>query len=684
LQQLQGQNKFTFMNPNRKSRFGGKKKPQSGELHIANCQRIMKAAKVMPRAVEFTFRGEKLAKKDMTSSDPFLVIWATPLPSASGLPQDQQMGFGGPSPQGGAGSSSSAAGGGKRRRQQVVIAKTEYISKNLNPTWAPLTIDLELTGGLDAPVTIVCYDFDSDGTHDLIGQCRTTLKELMVKDPQVPLIDDAKVGKTLYRNSGVLRVSNFREIPMGGPPPRKPPAYDMNLSARKLARMDAMGLGKADPFLVISARIGSSKQKSTIFKSEIVPKSLSPVWKQFQLNVVDCGGMDNVLTVEVFDKDNRGQELIGSFHTTLRELTLTTLNSHHLTNEQHMSRYSGIVVVNSAQPSFQIQVQGVLAPAYTVKFGGKKLSVKDVLDRSSDPYFTIRAGGRVIHKSNTVRKNLNPVWEPFTLRTDQCGGIDGKLTINVVDFDTNGQDDPIGTVETTLRELTMYQKSPMLHIEAHGGMSKKAGDLHIIACDPVAQGPPQGHYGQPPPGQYGAPPQGQYGQPPPGQYYGAPPQGQYGQPPPGQYGAPPQGQYGQPPPGQYGAPPQGQYGQPPPGQYGAPPQGQYGAPPQGQYRGGPPQGQYGQPPPGQYGAPPQGQYGAPPPQGQYGAPPPQGQYGAPPQGQYGAPPQGQYGAPPPQGQYGAPPPQGQYGAPPPQGAPQGAHAQSAPPGGARK
>ncbi|MDP2435462.1 MAG: hypothetical protein Q8P67_06950 [archaeon] len=571
LQQVSQQNKFVLMNPGRRSTFG-KSKPQSGDFHVANCQRVMGAAKQIPRAVRFVFRGEKLAKKDLSSSDPFLVFWASPLPSASGLPQDQYQAMASARPSTGA-------------RPQVIVAKTEVIQKNLNPTWQPLEIALECTGGLEAPMTIICYDFDDDGGHDEIGRCVLSLKDLTQPDPLIPLIDPKKQNSSIYTNSGLLRVTTFDEL--FTPPEPKPLAFDLNISMRKLARMDFGGLGKSDPFIQISARVPTKQKegKAVIFKSEIVQKNLSPTFKPFQLTVVDCGGLDNPLTFEVYDKDPKGQELIGGFKTTLRELAITKCNQHHLTNQKHHSKYSGIVIVNSCVPSFSVTPQGVFSRAYTVKAGGK------LMDRSSNQFsvFAGSKGGPLIHKSNLVSGTKNPVFEVFTLDTQKCAGLDGPLYFEFSDpHATGGKSSFVGAFTTTLRELNMWKQSPILPIidparVGHG--YKSSGDFEILTVDPAGGAP-----GGAPPG--GAPPPGaqQWGAPPPGAQQWGPPPGQYGGPPPSQYGGPPPGQQWGPPPGQQWGPPPGHYGGPPPGHYGGPPPSQYGPPPGQQW--GPPPGHY--------------------------------------------------------------------------------------------
>uniref|UniRef100_A0A3P8VYB0 Copine III n=1 Tax=Cynoglossus semilaevis TaxID=244447 RepID=A0A3P8VYB0_CYNSE len=58
--------------------------------------------------------------------------------------------------------------------------RTEVVKNNLNPTWRPFRIPLQsLCGGdMDKPIKVECYDYDNDGSHDLIGTFETTMKRL--------------------------------------------------------------------------------------------------------------------------------------------------------------------------------------------------------------------------------------------------------------------------------------------------------------------------------------------------------------------------------------------------------------------------------------------------------------------------------------------------------------------------
>ncbi|XP_036366761.1 copine-3 isoform X1 [Octopus sinensis] len=62
-----------------------------------------------------------------------------------------------------------------------VVHRTEVVKNNLNPTWKKfeLTSHALCKGNKQAPIRINCYDWDSDGSHDMIGCCEMTLTEMM-------------------------------------------------------------------------------------------------------------------------------------------------------------------------------------------------------------------------------------------------------------------------------------------------------------------------------------------------------------------------------------------------------------------------------------------------------------------------------------------------------------------------
>uniref|UniRef100_H2TI99 Copine-3 n=1 Tax=Takifugu rubripes TaxID=31033 RepID=H2TI99_TAKRU len=96
--------------------------------------------------------------------------------------------------------------------------RTEVVKNNLNPTWRPFRIPLQsLCGGdMDKPVKVECYDYDNDGSHDLIGLFETTMTRLKEASRSSPaefecINSKKKQKKKGYKNSGVVSVKSCQE-----------------------------------------------------------------------------------------------------------------------------------------------------------------------------------------------------------------------------------------------------------------------------------------------------------------------------------------------------------------------------------------------------------------------------------------------------------------------------------------
>ncbi|XP_060919921.1 copine-3-like isoform X1 [Labrus mixtus] len=97
--------------------------------------------------------------------------------------------------------------------------RTEVVKNNLNPTWRPFRIPLQsLCGGdLDKPIKVECYDYDNDGSHDLIGIFETTMTRLKEASRSSPaefecVNSKKKQKKKGYKNSGVVSVKHCQVV----------------------------------------------------------------------------------------------------------------------------------------------------------------------------------------------------------------------------------------------------------------------------------------------------------------------------------------------------------------------------------------------------------------------------------------------------------------------------------------
>uniref|UniRef100_A0A0N5A400 C2 domain-containing protein n=1 Tax=Parastrongyloides trichosuri TaxID=131310 RepID=A0A0N5A400_PARTI len=88
--------------------------------------------------------------------------------------------------------------------------RSRYHEQNLNPKWKPFEIHINQLcyGDKNREFLIECYDWDQDGNHDLVGQCKTTVNRMVTgQDKLIPLIHPKKVKKSKkYVNSGILHL----------------------------------------------------------------------------------------------------------------------------------------------------------------------------------------------------------------------------------------------------------------------------------------------------------------------------------------------------------------------------------------------------------------------------------------------------------------------------------------------
>ncbi|XP_025056017.1 copine-3 isoform X4 [Alligator sinensis] len=101
----------------------------------------------------------------------------------------------------------------------VMVHRTEVIKNNLNPVWRPFKISLNSLcySDMEKPIKVQCYDYDSDGSHDLIGTFQTTMSKLKEASRSSPvefecINEKKKQKKKSYRNSGIVCVKHCEVI----------------------------------------------------------------------------------------------------------------------------------------------------------------------------------------------------------------------------------------------------------------------------------------------------------------------------------------------------------------------------------------------------------------------------------------------------------------------------------------
>eukprot|EP01125_Pyxidicula_operculata_P020845 TRINITY_DN7824_c0_g1_i1.p1 TRINITY_DN7824_c0_g1~~TRINITY_DN7824_c0_g1_i1.p1 ORF type:complete len:2345 (-),score=492.92 TRINITY_DN7824_c0_g1_i1:135-7169(-) len=84
----------------------------------------------------------------------------------------------------------------------------------------------------------------------------------------------------------------------------------------------------------------------------------------------------------------------------------------------------------------------------------RKLDRKDGPTKKSDPYFLIKTADHLVYRSEVIKQKLNPKWNPFILNhEDFHKDWSKKINIQVIDWDEDGEDDDIGSVDINLKDI---------------------------------------------------------------------------------------------------------------------------------------------------------------------------------------------------------------------------------------
>jgi hypothetical protein len=102
----------------------------------------------------------------------------------------------------------------------IAVFKTEVVRDNLNPTWHPIVTTMQrlCNGDPYRPVLAEVFDWDKDGSHDIIGSATTSLDDVMrraASGERIPLINATRRAQkgSSYTNSGLLRVVSATVTP---------------------------------------------------------------------------------------------------------------------------------------------------------------------------------------------------------------------------------------------------------------------------------------------------------------------------------------------------------------------------------------------------------------------------------------------------------------------------------------
>jgi Ca2+-dependent lipid-binding protein len=231
-------------------------------------------------------------------------------------------------------------------------------------------------------------------------------------------------------------------------------------------------------------------------RTETIQNNLNPTFQHaFEVDYVFDDRQ--FVRFEVYDIDNKSEKLtdddfLGQLETTVTEIVSENPLTRPLINKKNGKLAGGTITLRVTEAP----VAGAGADVLQLTFKAENLDKKDKIGKS-DPFleFCRRTGDgdddwEVVHRTEFVKDNQSPTWQPFKVRAHLLSGGDYKTPIRVIcrDYDSNGKHDLIGCFETSVTELikdASGRQWPCIN-EALKTKKKKyenSGIIYLVSCE---------------------------------------------------------------------------------------------------------------------------------------------------------------------------------------------------------
>eukprot|EP01084_Bolivina_argentea_P057863 105676_1 len=250
----------------------------------------------------------------------------------------------------------------------------------------------------------------------------------------------------------------------------------------------------SDPFVVVSLKSSKQNQFFEIGRTEVIYDNHYPKFsKQFRLDYYF--EEEQILRFDAYDEDKKGSkhlkdhDILGSCSMRLGEIIHETgcmmakklMHKGKYLKNAKTKKYTHLIATTE-----KVNESG--NELVTLQFSCKGLPKMDGLFGKSDPYYLIerlREDNKKIrvygNRSNYIKRNLNPIWKPFKIETQTlCNNDEYRpIIISFYDWDSDGRDDYIGSVQTSLHELKTKPRNMKIKKQNSRRKNKNYGELNI-------------------------------------------------------------------------------------------------------------------------------------------------------------------------------------------------------------
>nr|XP_008103759.2 PREDICTED: copine-9 isoform X2 [Anolis carolinensis] len=298
--------------------------------------------------------------------------------------------------------------------------------------------------------------------HGALLRLRRRLRKALVPS----FLVFAGLARSLAWLSLSLSLASLRPSGMASPgelepAPSRVPAtkVELTVSCRNLLDLDTFS--KSDPIVILYIQGTADKEWREFGRTEVIDNTLNPDFvRKFVLDYYFEEKQN--LRFDVYNVDSKTcnlpkhKDFLGQVYVALGEV----IGSQRGRLERPLAgvpgKKCGSILLSAEELSNCRDI-------VTMQLCANKLDKKDFFGKS-DPFLVFYRSNEdgtftICHKTEVVKNNLNPVWQPFSIpvRALCNGDYDRTVKIDVYDWDRDGSHDFIGEFATSYRELSRAQ-----------------------------------------------------------------------------------------------------------------------------------------------------------------------------------------------------------------------------------
>lgn len=242
---------------------------------------------------------------------------------------------------------------------------------------------------------------------------------------------------------------------------------------------------KSDPLCVLLQKSPDGKW-SELGRTEQVQNSSNPAFSTRLRIQYHFESVQN-LKLSVYDIDNKSKDLsdddfLGGAELTLGQIVASKSVTRPLQLKKDKPAGKGSITVMAEEVKDN--------RAIVLELEAKNLDKKDTFGKS-DPFLEFFKQGDdgkwvLVHRTEVVKNNLNPVWKKFTvpLQTFCSSDLERPLKVDCSDHDSDGSHDLIGSFTCSVAALQKTGSFECVHPEKQKKKKsyKNSGTVHVRNC----------------------------------------------------------------------------------------------------------------------------------------------------------------------------------------------------------